>query len=107
MDPTRTQRAVARARQNPPTVLGGVVAALVTLLTSLANWLVASLPESVPAEVSVSFGAFLLAVIVAAGVLLGRLAQRWTYPVEYIEAEVLTAEHAIESARAAGELDEA
>lgn len=103
--PTRSQRAIARVRQHPPTALGALVAALVQLLVALTSWALESLPASVPDDVAVALGALLFAVVVAVGAVLGRLAQRFTYPAEFVEEHLLTAEHAIEAAAADGELE--
>lgn len=96
-------RARAYARQNPPATANGIAGAVVAVLVSLASWGLSELPATVPAEVIGSLHALVVAVAAAVGVAVGRVAQRFTYPAEFVEGELLDAEHAIERAIADSE----
>lgn len=96
-------RARAYARQNPPRTATGIAGAVVAVLVSLANWGLAELPASVPAEVTGSLHALVVAAAAVVGAAVGKFAQRFTYPAEFVEDELLDAEHVLDRAIADSE----
>lgn len=86
------------ARQNPPATSSGIAGAVVAVLVSLSNWVLSELPASVPAEVTGALHALVVAVAAVVGAAVGKVAQRFTYPAEFVEGELLDAEHVLERA---------
>lgn len=99
-------RSRAAARQHPPTVATGIAGSVGAVLFSLLTIAIDALPASAPDHLTTSLLGLAVAVVGVATAFVGKFAQRFTYPAEFVEAELLDAEHVLGSARAAGDLDE-
>lgn len=72
-------------KRNPPTSAGGFSAAIAFLGASLADWGLEGLPASIPLNVRASLWLVAAGLATVVGGLVGKLAQKWTWPDENVQ----------------------